>query len=93
MRKEPAQSACVLELHDKLEVMPGVSLMHARELEAMVLTNFSDFFIRLAHIQAQVIDPENAGLAFRIRLGRAVGGCRKLVFEERRDRELSLIHI
>ena len=61
--------------------------MHARELEAMVLTDFSDFFSRIALVQAQIIDPENAGLAFRIRFGCAVGRCRKLVLEERRHSE------
>ena len=61
--------------------------MHAREFEAMVLTDFSEFFSRIALVQAQIIDPENAGLAFRIGLGSAVGCCRKLVFKEWRDRE------
>lgn len=86
MKKTP-QAAWVLKLDDKLQVMAWIPLVHARQLEAMVLTDFSEFFSRVAHIQAQIINPENAGLAFGIRLGCAVGRCRKLVLEERRHRE------
>jgi hypothetical protein len=40
VREKAAQAAGVLELNDKLQVMPGISLVHRGEFQAVVLTDF-----------------------------------------------------
>ena len=87
MLEQPPEPAGVLELHDKLQVVPRIRLMHGGEFEAEVLPDLGQFFFRVRLFEAQVVDPKNPGLRARERAGRIVGGCRKLVPQKRRDRQ------
>ena len=62
VREKAAQAAGVLELNDKLQVMPRIGFVNRGEFQAMVLTDFGEFFLRMLLVQTQIVHPKDAGL-------------------------------
>lgn len=62
--EEATETTGMAELSNELEVVPGVGLMHASQLQTVVLANLSGFASRVGLVEAEVIDPKNASVGF-----------------------------